>query len=345
MNHALKILLVLVFAFSSPLHAEEIKIFIWEHFISEKVIAQFTQKTGHTIKQYYYDSEVDRNALLINGQGNRYDLVLVDNSTTNRYGKIDILTSFASANINNIENNGQQWRESCGEYGIPYSSGTMGIAYRSSVSKVKIDSWNNILTPPKEHIGTTMMLKDEIDTVAIALLAQGLDPFTNDKNDLKSAYSALKAQSKYLLQYGYPLVYVDEQQSASKLTLAVIYAGDVFNLKQATGQSDWEYVVPKEGTLLFVDCFTAPENGELKEATKAFLAFINEPTIAYENASEMWFSTTNEAAMLIADDEYKNDSEISPNADIIKRSVSYPVVPKESLVIRNRMVSILKIQE
>jgi len=343
MNHLLKILLV--FTFASPLHAEEIKIFIWEHFISEKVIEQFTQKTGHTIKQYYYDSEVDRNALLVNGQGNNYDLVLVDNATTNRYGKIDILTPLASANIDNIENNGHQWRKSCGEYGIPYSYGTIGIAHRSSVSKEKIDSWNNILTPPKEHIGTTMMLKDDLDTVAIALLAKGFDPFTNDKNELKLAYSALKEQSKYLLQYGFPLTYVDEQQSASKLTLTVVYSGDTFNLEQSTGQRDWKYVVPKEGTLLFVDCFTAPNNGELKEATKAFLAFINEPTIAYENASEMWFSTTNEAATLIADDEYKNDSEISPNAELIKRSVSYAEVPKESLVIRNRMVSILKIQE
>ena len=125
----------------------------------------------------------------------------------------------------------------------------------------------------------------------------------------------------------------------------MIYAGDIFNLKQSTGQRDWEYIVPKEGTLLFVDCFTAPASTVLKEATKAFLAFMNDPAIAYKNASEMWFSTTNEAAQLIADDNYKNDSEISPNAETLKRSYSYQIMSKENLLLRNRIVSILSTQE
>jgi len=186
----------------SPLQAQEIKIFIWDEFLSETVINEFTQKTGHTVKQYFFDNEVDRNAILMNGQGARYDLVVVDSATTARYGKLGLLTRLSSVDIDNIDNNGQQWRESCGQYGIPYANGTLGIAHRSSISKVKINSWNNILTPPKEHIGTTIMLKDDLDTIAIALLAQGFDPFSSDRDELKSAYSLLTAQSKYLLQYG-----------------------------------------------------------------------------------------------------------------------------------------------
>ena len=343
MRHALKI--VFAMTFSLPLHAEEIKIFIWEHFISEAVIDQFTEKTGHTVKLYFYDNELDRNAILMNGQGARFDLVLVGNATTNRYGKLGVLSSLSSINIKNVENNNQKWRDSCGEYGIPYSTGTMGIAYRSSISKEKIDSWNNILSPPKEHIGTTMMLKDDIDTIAIALLAQGLDPFSNNINELKSAYAALQAQSPLLLQYGYPLSYVYEHKEASKLTLAVIYSGDKFNLEESTGQNDWEYVVPKEGSLLFVDCLTTPSENPLKEATKQFLSFINEPNIAHENATEMWFSTTNDKALLLADDDYKNDSELSPSAEILKRSYPYNTISNEDLIIRNRMVSILSQQK
>ena len=343
MNTTLKILLTM--AFSSPLHAQEVKIFIWDHFISENVINKFTEKTGHTVKQYYYDNELERNSLLMNGQGERYDLVLVDNATTNVYGKEGVLNSFSEIKIDNINNNSPQSLEACDNYGIPYSTGTIGIAHRSSISKQKIDSWMQILTPPKEHIGTTMMLKDDVDTVAIALLSQGLDPFTNDKNELASAYASLKKQSKYLLEYGYPLTYVDEHENESNLTLAVLYAGDIFNLKQATGQDDWEYVVPKEGSLLFVDCLTAPSGNPIKEATKSFLSFINNPAIAYENASEMWFATTNEAAQLLADDDYKYDNEISPSKEVLKRSYRYKIMSTEELVIRNRMVSILNVQK
>jgi len=59
----------------------------------------------------------------------------------------------------------------------------------------------------------------------------------------------------------------------------------------------------------------------------------------------MWFSTTNEAAQLLADDDYKNDSEISPSVDILNRSYRYQPMSNENRVIRNRMVSILSVQE
>lgn len=336
---------LLPFLFISPLLAQEIKILTWENFLSEEVVDAFTKTTGHTVKLYFYDSEVDRNAILVNGQGGKYDLVLVDSSTTLLYGKSGVLRPLDYVHIDNVQSNGQQWQESCGQYGIPYAKGTMGIIHRTSISKKSIDSWNDILVPPKEHIGTTMMIKDDIDTLAIALLAKGFDPFTKDTEELKSAYASLRAQSKYLLKYGYPVTYTNEQGSASKLTLAIIYSGDLYNIKKSTGQDDWQYVVPKEGTLFFVDCFTSPSGGALKEGTIAFLGFINDPAIAYKNASDVWFSTTNEAAQLMANDEYKNDSEISPDAKTLQRSHRYQTLSKEDLVIRNRIVSMLVTDE
>lgn len=339
MKNLLKALSVLIL--STPLQAEEVKIFIWEYFISDNVINKFTEQTGHTVKQYYFDDEGSRNAIIMNGQAAIYDLVLVDNATTLGYGKEGVFNSLKSSGITNIDNNNVQAIGACGEYGIPYSTGTMGIAHRASITKQTIDSWSQILTPPEEHVGTTMMLRDDIDTVAIALLAQGLNPFTADKEELKLAYTALQKQSPSLMQYGYPLSYVNQEATQSALTLAVIYSGDVYNLKELTGHDDWEYVVPKEGTLLFVDCFTSPSGNELKQATKEFLSYINEPTVAYENASEMWFSTTNIGAQALADDEYKNDSEISPSKEVLSRSYRYKIMPSEDLVIRNRMVSIL----
>lgn len=345
MNCTLRTLLYFLFTFPLFAFAQEIKILTWESFLSEEVVDAFTKKTGHRVKLYFYDSEVDRNAILVNGQGGKYDLVLVDNATTLLYGKTGILRPLDTAAIENVQRNGQQWQKSCGRYGIPYAKGTMGIIHRASISTQPIDSWRDILVPPSEHIGTTMMIKDDIDTVAIALLAQNKDPFTNNREELKSAYSLLVAQSQYLLKYGYPVTYTNEHKSASKLTLAVIYSGDLSNIKKNTGQNDWEYVVPKEGTLFFVDCFTSPSGGALKAGTTAFLAFINDPAVAYKNASDVWFSTTNEAAQLLANDQYKNDSEISPDAQTLLRSHNYQTLSKEDIVIRNKIVSLLTTAE
>lgn len=340
MKFILKSLFALLFI--SPLLAEEIKIYTWDNFTSPSLIEEFTKKTGHTVKLYFFDNEIERNAVLMNSEGNKYDLVMVDNLTTKRYGDLGMLQPLSSSEIDNLQHNSQQSRNACGQYGVPYAQGTIGIIHRKSISKTPIDSWTHLLKPPKEHVGTTMMLKDVVETTAIALLAQGDDPFTHDRDELKSAYAVLTKQSKYLLKYGYPITYTKQKGQRSQLTLAAVYSGDLYNIKQITGQNDWQYVVPKEGTLFYIDCLTSPAEKPLSEASKAFLSFINEPTNAYKNASDIWFSTTNEAALSIASEQYKNDSEISPNVNILKRSYPYKQLNKQDLMIRNRMVALLK---
>lgn len=213
-------------------------------YLSQSVIKAFTKKTGHTVKLYYYDSGPDLNAVLTNGQGSQFDLLLANNAVT------------------------------------------------------------------------TMMFKDDLDTIAIALLTQGLDPFSVDQHELKSAYLLLSAQTKDLLRYGYSISYVLRQGKFSQLTLASSYSEDLKTIKTAFGQNDWKYVVPKEGTLFFVDCSTTPSSAVVKEATKAFLEFINDLVMASENAQDIGFDTTNEAALLISSDEYKNDQKIAPSAEI-----------------------------
>ncbi|WP_028865473.1 polyamine ABC transporter substrate-binding protein [Psychromonas aquimarina] len=329
----------------APLYAQEVKIYIWDHYISDQVVRIFNERTGHTVKQYLYDDEVARDAILVNEQAGKYDLILVDNANTVSYTKLGLFAPLSALSLKNMDHNSKKSRASCGGSGVPFAKGTMGIAYRTSISPKKIDSWNDLLQPPQEHRGSTMMLKNDIDTVAIALLARGLNPFTSDKQELKSAYSLLSSQSQYLLAYGHPVAYVTEHGSRSKLTMAALYAGDLQNLKDFTGQQDWQYIVPKEGTLFFVDCFVAPAGKPVLQGTKAFLEFINEPEIAYMNAQDMWFSTTSQSALEKASAEYKNDTEISPDKSVLLRSYHYRLLSREQVVLRNRIVSMLSTRE
>lgn len=344
---SVKTMLVVFFLcfFVTPLYAQDIKILTWEDYLSESVIKAFTKETGHTVKLYYYDSGPELHAMLSKGQGSQFDLVLMDDAVTGHYGKEGLFQSLTSIPIANLQYNSLQSQQTCGQYGIPYAQGTMGIIYRSSISKTVIDSWTDLLTPPKEHVGTTMMFKDDIDTIAIALLAQGSDPFSLDQDELKSAYLLLKAQTKYLLRYGYPVSYVLRQGKSSQLTLASSYSDDLKSIKRASGQDDWKYIVPKEGTLFYVDCFTAPSGVVVKEGTKALLGFINDPVMAYKNAQDIGFYTTNQAALLLSSDEYKNNKEISTSAEILKRSYKYKRLPESDVIIRNKMLSLLQTQE
>lgn len=329
----------------SPILAEEIKIYTWEAFLSQNMIDEFTKKTGHTVTQYYYDSEIERNAIIMNGQGDKFDIVILDHIRTLEFGPLGKINKLTQLNIANQQYNSLASRKSCGGYGIPYAKGTMGIIHRSSISVSKIDSWMNLLIPAEEHIGGTVMLKDDVDTTAIALLALGIDPFTEDKDDLKKAYELLIKQSKMILKYSYPISYLTADDASPNLSLALAYSGDLFNIKALSGHQDWEFVLPKEGTLLFVDCLSLPAGMPVKVATTAFLAYINDPKIAAKNAQEIWFSTTNEAAVLLTSEKYQNDSELSPENSTLDKSYHYQPISAQGILLRNRIISTLHTSE
>lgn len=327
------------------LHADEIKIYIWDAFLSDKIIQQFTQKTGHTVSLHYFDSEIERNAMLLNGQANIFDLIIMDHQRAKDFGKLSKLNTIDQLKIDNLQHHSRNSLESCGDYGVPYAKGSMGIIHRSSISVEKIDSWYNLLNPPQEHLGGTVMLKDDIDTTAIALLALGLDPFTEDKADLQKSYQLLSKQSNLILQYSYPISYLTQSGKRPPLSLSFAYSGDLFNIKALTGHDDWEFVIPKEGTLLFVDCFSLPSEMPIKQATINFLSFLNDPVIAAENAQDVWFATTNESAVTLTSKTYQEDSELVETKEQLQNSYQYKPLSDKGTILRNKMISTLSVKE
>lgn len=337
---------VLIMLLMQPsISAEEIKIYTWDAFLSDKIVKQFTENTGHTVSLHYYDSEIERNAMLLNGQGRIFDLIIMDHLRAFEYGKLSKLESIKQFKIENLQQHSESSLKSCGDYGVPYAKGSMGIIHRKSVSIDRIDSWNDLLDPPKEHLGGTVMLKDDIDTTATALLALGLDPFTENKEDLKKAYHLLSKQSKLILKYNYPITYLSDSETQPPLSLSFAYSGDLFNIKALSGHDDWEFVIPKEGTLLFVDCWSLPTGMPVKQATIDFISFINSPAIAAQNAENMWFSTTNESAILLTSKEYQEDRELVPNKERLLNSYQYKSLSDKGTILRNKMISMLKTKE
>ena len=68
----------------------------------------------------------------------------------------------------------------------------------------------------------------------------------------------LQKQKSRLLKYGHSVTYAKRLGAESKLTMALAYNADIALLKLHTGQTDWEYVIPEEGSIMWVDCLALP---------------------------------------------------------------------------------------
>lgn len=341
--HFIKTLLNIVFLSitSFVVNAETIKIYTWEDYISPEVIRLFEEQTGNKINQIYFDSETLRDEVINTERAYSYDLIILDSLMLEMMSKQNQLKIFNPETLPVFKNFDSNSRRLCGNTGVPYMWGTMGIAYRTSKYPEGVSSWMSALSPLPEHKGKITIPVDEIDTTAIALLALHYDPFTSDKTQLMEAFNLLKNAKQNSKAFINALSYAGERKDQTDLDLAVVFSGESYTLKQLTGQDDWTYVVPKEGTLIWQECFAQLKDTPQKPTTIEFLNFINDPKIAAINAEYVWYATSNKAAMQYVSDDYKDDPELFPSQQVLEHSHPYKNIDLMGLKLRTRIISVL----
>src|SRR5262249_27055656 len=82
-----------------------------------------------------------------------------------------------------------------GKWAVPYTWGTVGLAWRTDKVKQAPDSWN-ALGDRALSSGNTFLLEEARDVVGAALLADGHDVNSTDAKDLAAAKERLVAWKK-----------------------------------------------------------------------------------------------------------------------------------------------------
>ncbi|TKB48149.1 spermidine/putrescine ABC transporter substrate-binding protein [Ferrimonas sediminicola] len=292
----------------------EVRLLTWEAYLADEVVSAFRRETGHTIRQFFISSDAERNAMLQAGGATLFDLIMADNTATDEYASQGLIQPMAGrvANLSHID---ERWQQACGEYGAAYSWGTLGIAYRSSLG-VQIDSWHQLFDPPPPFRGKLVVLSDYREFTAAALMALGFSPNSSQRTELEQAFALMGEQKAHLLAYDYGVSYALSWQQESEMAMALAYSADVEEIIDATGQEDWTYVIPKEGSLLWVDCWVLPAGRPVSEATLAFLNFINRPDVAALNAEKAQMPTPISAAKALTSEAYQGDQELYPTGEV-----------------------------
>lgn len=235
---------------SSPLFAVELKLFIWEGYISQDVLNRFAKEKGITVNLIYFDSDQTRDEVIASTGKESFDLVLFHNVAAQVFGKNNYLTAINSTNVPNLVNVDKQWRESCGNFGIPYFYGTLGIVYDKSKVNPPPQSWHDLLAPSKEHQGHVNMVEDSTDVLIPPLLYLGYTINSEETDELRQAYDLLLDQLPSITGYKYVLTNLGLVSPSHDIHMALAYSGDQYTLNDQTGSENWQYVIPKEGTAI-----------------------------------------------------------------------------------------------
>ncbi len=335
-------LINLFFFLALQAKADELKIFTWEDFFSESVIEDFESKYGHTVSLIFFESEMLRDAVVYSGKAAAYDLIIMDGLTLGELGEAGTLADMSSAIAKGDQIFTTNANKACSKYGVPYAHGTMGIGYRTSVVASPISTWMDVFVYALENPRTVVLPGDDLDTIAIALMALGYHPMSENESELKQAYQLLLKVKDKLLVLRTSIGYALDKKDKSEMEVAVMYSGETELIGEVTEQDDWVYTIPDEGTLLWHECLTTHINKPISNAAKEFLSHINETDNAVKNAEEIWFASSNINALGSASEEYLQDEELFPVNLTDANSHEYKSLSRDAENLRSQILSVIQ---
>ncbi len=293
-----------------------LNLYIWSEYIGAETLAKFEARHGVHVNVDLFDSQ---EALLakIQAGGVAYDVICPTNYTVHilrAQGLLQPLDRSALSNFDNLDPRFLNRPDDPGDrYSIPYLWGTCGIGWRKS--KVgAIDSWESMWDA--RYRGRILMLDDPRETFGTVLKLLGESVNSKDPALLRRAQERLLAQKPLVGSY-----------DSSSFDLKLL-AGDVWLAQGWNGQfakigdknPDIAFVIPREGSTLYVDTLAIPASAPHPELAHAFLDFTLEAEIAAEICRTMRYPTPNRAALPLLPPAIRNDPVAFPSAADLART-------------------------
>ena len=292
------------------MNGEKLVVYNWGEYIDPEVLTMFEEETGIDI---VYE-EFETNEILypkISSGAIAYDVICPSDYMIQRMIENDLLSEINFDNIPNLKNIGKQYLEQSrqfdpeNKYSVPYCWGTVGILYNKMMVDEPVDSWS-ILWDPKYK--DNILMQDSVrDAFGVTLKYLGYSLNSTDLDELTETKNLLIEQ-KPLVQ-AYVIDQVRDKMIGNEAALGVIYSGEAIYTQKEN--PNLEYVIPKEGSNIWIDSWVIPKNAEHKENAEKFINFLCRPDIALMNFEYITYSTPNEAARELIEDESIRNSEIA----------------------------------
>ena len=322
----------------------QVIVYNWGEYLDPEVITLFEKETGINV---VYE-EFETNEIMypkIQSGAIAYDVVCPSDYMIQRMIENDLLAELNFDNIPNVKNIGQEYFkqsrqfDSENKYSVPYCWGTVGILYNKTMVDEPIDSWSVLWD--KKYIDNILMQDSVRDAFAVALKYKGHSLNSTDLDELEEAKELLIEQ-KPLVQ-AYVIDQVRDKMIGNEAAIGVIYSGEAIYTQLEN--PNLEYVIPKEGSNVWIDSWVIPKNAKHKENAEAFINFLCRPDIAKMNFDYITYSTPNTAAReLIEDPAIRNSKIAFPDASELERCETFQFLGDKNDAIYNKLWREIKSQ-
>jgi putrescine transport system substrate-binding protein len=319
-----------------------VNVYNWSDYIDPTVLEDFTAETGIKVVYDVYDNnDIVETKLLAGGSG--YDIVVPTDANVARQIQAGTLMPLDKSKLPNLVN---MWPaitklmetyDPGNQYAVDYMWGTDGLGI--NVDKVKerlgdvpLDSWDLLFKPEiaaKLADCGIYVLDAPEDVIQNALKYLGLNPDSKDPADIEKAGALLQSIRPHIQKFN-SSEYINALANGD-ICMAMGYSGDLLQARDRAAEADAgvkiEYIIPKEGALMWFDNFVIPKDAPHPDQAHAFINYMMKPEVAAKNSNYVYYASGNLASQKFLNEDVRGDPAIYPTRETFDRlftSTPYP---------------------
>ena len=303
---------------SASSSAEELTVFNWFDYIDPAVIDLFEEETGITVKYVNFTTNEEMYTKLEAGAGT-YDVIFPSEYMIERMIAHDMLEELDLSAMPNFANVMDRLKDPSydpgNRFSVPYMWGTLGYLYNSEMVDEELTSWSALFD--EKYAGNVIMMNSMRDSIGLALKYLGYSMNTRDEAELNEAKDLLIKQKQDKIQCGYLLDETKDKMVGGEAAIGVVYSGDA---QYAIEKNEsLVYVVPEEGSNIWVDGMCIPKGSKNVEGAMKFIDFLCREDIAAMNFDYIYYCSPIQAVVDGLDEEEAAQSTINPSEDVVSR--------------------------
>lgn len=308
-----------------------VNVYDWYGMIPTDILHQFENETGIRVQYDVYDNnEVLEAKLLASNSG--YDLVFPSASPylarQIQVGIYQPLNKSALTNLVNLDPSVLKHMKEIDDfmvYSIPFYWGTLGFAYdvdkiKSVLPNVDVDSYALLLDPKNlEKLASfgVSLLEESVDVFPVVLRFLGKKPQSQDVKDLELATNHLLKLRPYIRRFSSSRMMND--LIMGDVCLAQTWSGEIQKAEIEARELGRRirYVVPKEGTTLWIDCMAVPKGAPHPKNAHTFINFMLRPDISARLTNETKLPTIKLDSLPMVHEDIRNNATVYPPKSVM----------------------------
>lgn len=301
----------------------ELSVLIFPNYLDDKSIKDFETQNNARLRLTIYDStEEMESKLAYAGADAQYDVVVMAAHASGRLARRGLIRPLDHALLPNLKNlesrfSGPNFDES-NKYSIPYQWGTVAIIYNKKKIPNMDPTWG-VLFDAQKTPGTFVLIDEMRDMVGAALKYKGFSSNTSKPEEIREAGRILKEAKSNPKCLGFKGgIGATQDVKGGSVDMAVVWNGDAQKVV-------WEdkdrlaLVIPKEGSVIWVDVMTVPTKSPHPELAHKFINYMLTPEGGAQLSMMTKYATPNSAAQAQLPVEDRTNQLIYPTGDMATR--------------------------